>query len=80
MKSNPIIKVSCFEIELPETTDPVKKYQFIEVSENHYRNAFTELRKFGAFRWFIKSTVNKNWTVSNTEDIDVFCKYFLRLK
>ncbi len=62
-----------------ESTNPIKKYGFIEQGKEGYRNGFTEIRKLGNARYTIRHIMNKNYHVSNLDDIDIYCKNFLRL-
>lgn len=73
------IKIGNFTIDIPETIDPIKKYGFIEKKNDTYISGFTEIRKFGKFRYFIRSTTSKTYSICNQEDIDSFCKYYLKL-
>lgn len=64
--------------EAVETVNCIKKYSFIECGSGKWRNGFTELRKLG-HRFTIKHTINNNFHVTNIEDMETYCKNFLRL-
>lgn len=61
-----------------ETTNYIKKYGFHETKKG-FRNAFTEIRKLGNYRYFIRSTMANTWSVCNHEDLESFIKYYTRL-
>jgi len=61
-----------------ETTNYISKYQFVETKKG-YVNAFTEIRKFGHSRYFIRHTMSNKWTISNQQDLEIFIKNYLRL-
>lgn len=75
----PVIKLSCFEIELKESVNCIKKYEFIEQNDGSWRNGFTVIRKLGNHRYLIQHTIAKTWHVSNIEDLETYCKNFLKL-
>lgn len=75
----PIVKLSCFFIELQESVNVIKKYGFVESSNGEFRNGFTLLRKLGKHRYLISHKVSKSWHVTNIEDAEIFVKNFLRL-
>ncbi len=62
-----------------ESINSIKKYQFIECGKNRWKNGFTEIRKFGTYRYFIRHEMNNNWSICHNEDMDSVTKYFLRL-
>lgn len=72
------VKIGMFNLIIPETVNCIKKYQFVEVGMNHWRNAFTEIKKLGA-RYAIRSIMATSWSVSNEEDMESFVKYYIRL-
>ena len=73
-----IIMIGVFEIEIPETVNSIKKYQLVEIGENHWRKGFTETRRLGT-RFAIKTTMANSWSVTNLEDMELFVKYYLNL-
>lgn len=74
--------IAYYESLLPppeESLNCIKKYGFIEIGRNKWKNGFTELRKLGNARYTIRHDVNKNFHVTNIEDMETYCKNFLRL-
>lgn len=63
-----------------ESVNCIKKYGFIEShKKGKWQNGFTEIRKLGKWRYAIKSTMANTYSVTNTEDMEGFVKYYLRL-
>lgn len=82
--NKPRIKVNQVEQEylLPaskESTNCIKKYSFVEQHDGSYKNGFTEIRKLGNARYTIRHDMNKNYHVTNIEDMEVYVKNFLKL-
>ena len=62
-----------------ESTNYIKKYQFVECGENRWKNGFPEVRTLGNARYLIRHDMNPNWHVTNLDDMEVYIKNFLRL-
>ena len=62
-----------------ETVNCIEKYRFIETGANKWRNGFTEIRKLGKDRYAIRSNMANTYSVSNIEEMESYCKYYLRL-
>lgn len=73
----PTVKIGNYIIELKESVMP-KQFGFVETGRNKWRNGFTELRKLG-HRYTIRHTVSDKYHVTTLDDLDVYCKNFLRL-
>lgn len=74
------VKLSCFTLELPsiDIIDVIKSFQFVQNNKG-WRNGFTEIRKFGKNKYFIRHTISDKWTVMNYEEAPIFVKNYLRL-
>lgn len=72
------VQIGMFEIEIPETVNCIKKYNFVEVAQNHWKKGFTEVKKLGRL-FAIKHDVSDSWSVTNIEDMEIFVKYYLKL-
>lgn len=75
----PSVQLTCFKIELQESINCIRKYQFVEVGQGIWKNGFTEVRKLGRHRYTIRHDMNPNHHVTNIEDMEIYCKNFLRL-
>lgn len=62
-----------------ESTNCIKKYQFVECGKNRWKNGFTEVRTLGNARYLIRHDINPNWHVTNIDDMEVYVKNFLHL-
>lgn len=62
-----------------ETINCIKKYGFIETGKGKWRNGFTEIRKLGPARFAINSIMSDKYHITNIEDMETYCKYFLKL-
>lgn len=74
-----IVKLSCFEIELVESVDCIKKYGFVESGINKWKRGFTEIRKLGGWRYTIRHDMNPYYHVTNIENMEVYVKNFIRM-